>query len=153
MTSAGPPGRSISIAVPRPDTGLNSRERQRRQRQIGADQHGRRQHRQRIVHEMTARRADLIGEIGAENLRLNGRAVGVQNAFDQARVGLFMLAERHDARDARFLGAAFQVRELRIVAVEHRGAARFEAEKNLRLGVGDFVERAEEFRDAPAQSW
>ena len=45
-------------------------ERQRREREIGADQFGGRQHRERIMHEMAARRADLVGEFGAEDLRL-----------------------------------------------------------------------------------
>ena len=104
-------------------TGLEFGERQRREREIGADQLGRRQHRQRIEHEMAARRADLVGELGAEDLRLDRRAVGVQRAFEQARVGLFVLAERHDARDAGFLGAALELRELRNVAIEDGGAA------------------------------
>ena len=94
---------------------------------------------------MPAGRADLVGEVGAEDLRLDRRAVGVQHAFAQPGIGLFVLAERHDSGDAGLLGAALELRELRIVAIEDGGAAGFEAEKNLRLGVGDLGERTEEF--------
>ena len=38
-----------------------------------------------------------------------------------------------------------QPRELRIVAVDHRRAARLDAGEDFRLGVGDRFERAEEF--------
>ena len=47
--------------------------RQRSEREIGADKFGRRQNRKRIADQMPARRADLIGEIGAEDLRLDRR--------------------------------------------------------------------------------
>ena len=89
-------------------------ERQRREREIGADEHGGRQHRERIVHEMAARRADLVGRArcrGCPPATVEQR--GMQRAFDEPRVGLRMLAERDDARDARLLGAALEVRELR----------------------------------------
>src|SRR5262249_17493426 len=36
-------------------------------------------------------------------------------------------------------------RELRIVAIEHGGAAGFDSEKNFSLGVGNPLDRAEEF--------
>ena len=58
-------------------------ERQRRQRQIGADQLGRRQHGERIEHQMPAGRADLVGELGAEDVGLDGRAVRMQRALDR----------------------------------------------------------------------
>ena len=61
---------SIAIGAPRPATGASLGQRQRRERKIGADQFGRRQNRERIDDEMTARRADLVGEFGAEDLRL-----------------------------------------------------------------------------------
>ena len=81
-------------------SGLEVGERQRGEREIGADQHRRREHRQRIVHEMAARRADLVGQLGAEDVRLDGRAAGMQRAFDEPRVGPVVLAERDDAGDA-----------------------------------------------------
>ncbi len=121
------------------------RERQRRQSEIGADHGGRREHRERILHQMAARRADLVGNFGAENVCGDRRAVGMQRVFDQPRIGFRVLAERDDAADAGFPGAAREMAELRIVAVEDRGAVAFEAEKDFRLGVGDLGQRAEEF--------
>ena len=47
------------------------------------------------------------------------------------RIGLGVLAERHDAPDAGALGAIRQPRELRIVAVDDGAAARLEAEEDL----------------------
>ena len=121
-------------------------ERQRRERKIGADQFGRRQNRERIDDEMAARRADLVGEIGAEDFCLDGRAARMQRAFDQPRIGRFMLAERNDAGDAGLLGAALEMGELRDIAIDDRRAARLDAEKDLGLGVGDLGQRAEVFQ-------
>ena len=42
-------------------------ERERRQREIGARERGRGQHRQRIHHDMAAGRAELVGDVGAED--------------------------------------------------------------------------------------
>ena len=125
-------------------SGLEVGERERGEREIGADQHRRREHRQRIVHEM-APRPDLVGQLGAEDIRLDGRAAGMQRAFDEPRVRLLVLAEGDDAGDAGLLGAALEARELRVVAIDDRGTAGSETEKDLRLGVGDLGERAEEF--------
>ena len=50
-------------------------------------------------------RAELVGDVGAENARLHGRAIGLQRELDQPRIGLGVLAERHDARDAGAAGA------------------------------------------------
>ena len=80
--------------APRPDARLEVAQRERRERKIGADQHGRRQHGQRIVHEMAPGRPDLVGQRVAENVGLDGRAVRMQGAFDQTRIGLGVLAER-----------------------------------------------------------
>ena len=120
-------------------------QRQRSEREVGASQHGGCQHRKRIGDKVTARRADLVGEFGSENIRHHGRAMRMQRAFDETRVGLRVLAERHDARDARLLRAALELRKLRDVAVDDRGAARLEAQKDFGFSVGDFVERTEEF--------
>ena len=73
----------------------------------------------------------------AENIGLHGRAVRMQGAFDQARIGFGVLAERDDARDARLLGAALEMRELRDVAIDDGGAVCLQSEKDLGLGVGD----------------
>ena len=67
-------------------------------------------------------------------------------AFDEACIGLRALPERHDTRDAGFVGAALEQRELRNVAVDDGDTARLDAEKNLRLGFRDLGERAEEFQ-------
>ena len=48
--------------------------------------------------------------------------------------------------DAGFLGAALEMGELRDVAVDERGAAGLDAEKDFSLGIGDLGERAEEFQ-------
>jgi hypothetical protein len=62
-----------------------------------------------------------------------------------SRASACSCSPNEDAGDACLLGAALEVRELRVVAIDHRGAAGFEPEKDLRLGVGDFGQRAEEF--------
>ena len=67
--------------APRPRSGLEVGERQRGEREIGADQHRRREHRQRIVHEMAPRRADLVGQLGAEDV-----APGRPSSRDAARI-------------------------------------------------------------------
>ena len=76
-------------------------------------------------------------KLGAEDIRLHGRATGMQGAFDQPRVGLGIGAERDYAGDAGFLCAALEVSELRRVAVKHSGAVRLEPEKDLGLRIGD----------------
>ncbi len=128
-------------------------ERQRRERKIGADQFGRRQDRERIDDEMAAGRADLVGEFDAEDFRLDGRAARMQRAFDQPRIGRFMLAERNDAGDAGLFGAALEMGELRDIAIDDCRAARLDAEKDLRLGVGDLGRASRGTPDAPARSW
>ena len=57
-----------------------------------------------------------------------------------------MLAERNDAGDAGFFGAALEMGELRDVAIDDRRAARLDAEKDFGLGVGDLCERAQIFQ-------
>ena len=71
---------------------------------------------------------------------------GLQRHAQQAGVGLCLLAERDDARDAGGFGGFFQPRILRVVAVEHRGAAGLDAQEDLGLGVGDFFQRAEKLQ-------
>ena len=100
---------------------------------------------------MAARRADLVGKFGAEDFGLHCRAIGTQRAFYQARVGLFVFAKRHDARNARLLRPPFQVSELRIVTIENCGAAGFEPKKDFRFGVRDLCRANRRIRDAPAQ--
>ena len=70
----------------------------------------------------------------------------MQGAFDQARVGLGVRTKRDHAPDGRGFGAAFEMAELRTVAIEHRHAVFLQSEKNLSLGVGDLGERAEKFQ-------
>ena len=55
-----------------PGCRLEFGERQRRQRQIGADQLRRRQHGKRVVHQVPAGRADFVGELGAQDVGLHG---------------------------------------------------------------------------------
>ena len=62
---------------------------------------------------MAAGRAELVGHLVAEDVGLDGRAVRMQRAFDEPRIGRFVLAERHDALDAGRLRAALKMRELR----------------------------------------
>src|SRR5262249_59071449 len=57
-----------------------------------------------------------------------------------------VLAEGGDALDVCVLRAALKLRELRVVAVDHRRAAALEPEEDFRLGVRDRLERAEEFK-------
>ena len=56
------------------------------------------------------------------------------------------LAEGDNARNARRLGGVGEPLELRVVAIEHGGAARLDAQEDLGLGVGDFFQRAEIFQ-------
>src|SRR5262245_31276007 len=56
-----------------------------------------------------------------------------------------MLAEGDDALDICVLRAALELRELRVVAVDHRCAAALKPEEDFRLGVRDRLKRAEEF--------
>ncbi len=135
------------MRAPRPPLGgVRFGERQRREREIGAGERRRRQHRERIQHHMAAGRAELVGDVGAEDARLHGRGVRLQRELDQPRVGLGVLAERDDAADARRLRLLLQPRELRIVAVDDRRAARLDALEDFRLGVGDGFDRGEEFQ-------
>ena len=76
---------------------------------------------------MLARRAELVGDVLAEDARLDGRAVGLQRTPHQPRVGISLFAERDDARNAGRLGGGGEPRVLRVVAVEHGGAARLDA--------------------------
>jgi len=95
---------------------------------------------------MAPRRTELIGDVGAENARLHGRAVGLQRAFHQPRLGAWTFAKADDALDAGLARPALEPRKLRIVGVEDRRTAALHPEKNFRLGVGDRLERAEEFK-------
>jgi hypothetical protein len=56
-----------------------------------------------------------------------------------------VLAKRDDALDTGVARAALEPHELRVIAVDHRRTAALEPEKDFRLGVGDCLERAEEF--------
>ena len=67
----------------------------------------------------------------------------MQRAFDQPCIGRFMLAERNNAGDAGLFGAALEMGELRDIAIDDCRAARLDAEKDFRLGVGDLGQRAE----------
>ena len=82
---------------------------------------------------MAAGRADLVCQFGAEDIGLDGRALGMKRVFDQARVGLRMLAERYDASDAGFFRAAPQPAELRNVTIEDGGAVFFKSDKDSAL--------------------
>src|SRR3984885_15839656 len=95
---------------------------------------------------MMAGCADLVSELGAENVRLDGRAIRMERKLDEPRIRFRVLPERDDAGNLRLFRAAHEMGELRVVAVEHGGAAVFQPEKNLRLGVGDFGERPEKLQ-------
>ena len=69
----------------------------------------------------------------------------MQGAFDQTCIGFGVLAERDHTRDVRFLGAAFEMRELRDVAIDDGGAVFLQSEKDLGLGVGNFGQGTEKF--------
>src|SRR5207237_10583653 len=88
----------------------------------------------------------LVGHVGAEDAGLHRRAVRVQRGLDQTCVGAGVLAKADDALDSGASGAALKPPELRIDAVDDRGAARLKPEKDLGLGLGDGVDRAEEFK-------
>ena len=51
------------------------------------------------------------------------------------------------------LAAAASRANCAIVAIEHGGAARLEAGKDFRLGVGDLFERAEKFQMHRLDAW
>ena len=94
---------------------------------------------------MTARRAELVDHVVAQNLGVHARTVRLQRQVDEPRIGLRVLAERHDCCGARGLRGALKPLVERAVAVDHRGAVRLEPEKNLGLGVGDRLDRVEKF--------
>ena len=54
-----------------------------------------------------------------------------------------MLAERNNAGDAGLFRPALEMGELRDIAIDDCRAARLDAEKDFRLGVGDLDQRAE----------
>ncbi len=89
---------------------------------------------------------ELVGDRLPQDARFDGRAVGLQRKAHQPRIGVVVLAEGNDALDAGRLGGGGKPRILRIVAIEHGGAARLDAGKNFRLGVGDLLQRAEIFQ-------
>src|ERR1700743_2933485 len=70
----------------------------------------------------------------------------MQGDGEQPRVGFWIAAEGDDARDALLLRARLQPPELRIVAVEPRGAAGLDAGKDLGLGIGDRLDAGEELQ-------
>jgi hypothetical protein len=77
---------------------------------------------------------------------MDRRAIGQQGDIEQPRIGFGVLAEGDDAFDAGRAGMPLQPREMRIVAIDHGGAARLDAAEDLGLGVGDLLDRAEEFQ-------
>src|ERR1700691_604897 len=85
--------------------------------------------------------ADLVSELGAENVPLDGRAIRMERKLDEPRIRFRVLPERDDAGNLRLYRAAHEMYQLRVVAVEHGGAAFFQPEKGLGLGVGGFGER------------
>ena len=121
-------------------------ERERRERKIGADERGRRQHRERIEHEMPARRAELVGDVGAEDARLHGRAVRLQRALEQPCVGARRARRtRRSARRRRCCALRASRPNCGLSRLITAAPPRLEPEEDLRLGVGDRLERAEEF--------
>src|SRR3954451_14137488 len=94
---------------------------------------------------MAAGRTELVGDVGAENPRLDGGALGLQRASDQPRVRLRVLPERDHARDSGVLRRALEAGKLRIVTIYPRGAARLEPGEEFGLGVRDRLDRGEEF--------
>ncbi|GCC45431.1 hypothetical protein chiPu_0029314 [Chiloscyllium punctatum] len=125
---------------------LELRQRQRRTRDIGAEQRGPREHRERVHRHVAAGHADLVGDVVIQDIRMHRRAGRVQREVDQPRFGTLVGTERDDARDAGLLRLLLQPRELSVVAVEHNGTVRLESGKDLRLGVGDRLDAGEEFQ-------
>ena len=68
---------------------------------------------------------------------VNNGKVSKAWASGQMWRGVEQILLGHDARDACGFGGGGKPRVLRIVAVEHGGAARLDAGENFRLGVGD----------------
>ena len=94
---------------------------------------------------MPPRRADLVGHIGTEDARLHGGAVALQRVLDQPRLRARIFPKAHDAIDTGLARAALEAHKLRVVGVENRRAAALEPKKYFCLGIGDRLERAEEF--------
>ena len=93
-------------ALAAPDRRLELGERERREREVGAEQLRRREHAERVVDHVPARRAELVGDVVAEDARLHGRGLGLQRDLHEPRVGTLALAERHDPLDAGGLRGA-----------------------------------------------
>src|SRR5215470_18645951 len=92
---------------------------------------------------MPARRTELIGNGMSENVRLEGRRLGMQGNLYQSRVSRWVLAKGYDTLNVCRLGGVGQALVLRVIAVKHHGAARLNANKNFCLCVSDFLQRAE----------
>ncbi len=82
----------------------------------------------------------------AKDTGVHGRARRLQRYVEQPRVGFRVCAERDDAGDAELAGAPLQPGELRIIAVEHHRAARLDARKDFRLGIGNRLDAVKKFQ-------
>ncbi len=86
---------------------------------------------------MLARDIEPVADGRAHDLRRDAAGIGMQRAFDQLAVGLFILAERHDLAHARLQRVVFQPLEMRVVGGQDGDAVFRHAGENLRLRVGD----------------
>jgi len=77
-----------------PGRGCLPRERERGASEIGTGETSGGEHGERVHHQMLARRTDLVGNGNTEDVRFDRRAVGLQRAFEEPRIGTRVLAER-----------------------------------------------------------
>ena len=111
---------------------------------VGADGQDRRQHAQAVDCPMTARDTEAVGHPAARHIGHQIRELGLDIQLDEPHHRFPVRAEAEDILYAPCLGRRLEAAEVRVVAVEDRGAAGLHAGKYLRLGVGYLVGRGEE---------
>ena len=141
----GPVGGLKRLALAASGRRPETRERARRRLKVEARRARGHQNRQRIHGDVSARRADRIGQVLAEHARLHPRRLAVDIAGKKRGVGLRALAEGQDEAHASRAGGIAQSLELRVVAIENGDATALQSTENLGLGVGDRLDRSEMF--------
>ena len=92
---------------------------------------------------MAAGQDEAVGERVAVDFDLQRVACGVGLDIEEPGVGACARAEAHDAGEPAGVRGGGQAVELRVVAVEHRGAVGAHAREDFGLGIGDLLDRGE----------
>ncbi len=103
------------------------------------------QHRQRVQRKVFSRYAELVGEIAIQYARMDARGVFAEFQAGEPRFRVGMLTKAQDASDGTFMRSLAQTFELSIITVEDGNAILNQPGENLRLCVGDPLDRFEIF--------